>query len=71
MKTKELKVAQTGNSRGVRHPKASADRKLSWADTAREMAKSQEDWLDWDNTAGDGLDGVAWTHRPGVVSEQT
>jgi hypothetical protein len=61
MKTKEVKAAQTGNPKGVRHPKASADRKLSWEDTAREMAKSQEDWLVSDNTAGDGLDGVAWT----------
>jgi antitoxin component of MazEF toxin-antitoxin module len=52
------------------HPKASADHKLSWADTAREMAKSQEDWGDWDGTSGDGLDGLAWTPQSGAVAER-
>jgi antitoxin component of MazEF toxin-antitoxin module len=52
------------------HPNASADHKLSWADTAREMAKSHEDWGDWDDTSGDGLDGIAWTPRSGVVAER-
>jgi antitoxin component of MazEF toxin-antitoxin module len=96
MKTMELKVAQIGNSRGVRLPsgtlrrysigsvvlmeervegilllpKASTDSKMSWADTAREMARSQDDWSDWDNTTGDGLDGVVWKPQSGLVAER-
>ena len=30
---------------------------LSWEDTYREMAASDEDWSDWDLTVNDGLDG--------------
>jgi hypothetical protein len=38
--------------------------KLSWAQTARAMAASHEDWIAWDTTAGDGLDHVpAWDHE--------
>ena len=32
-------------------------KKLSWEDTYREMAASDEDWSDWDVTVNDGLDG--------------
>ena len=31
--------------------------KLSWEDTYREMAASDEDWSAWDATINDGLDG--------------
>jgi antitoxin component of MazEF toxin-antitoxin module len=34
--------------------------KLSWEDTAREMAANQEDWSAWDGAAGDGLDALPW-----------
>ena len=34
--------------------------KLSWEETAREMAASQEDWSPWDTTAADGLDDLPW-----------
>lgn len=86
MRTKELKVARIGNSRGVRLPASALKRyavgsalimeeraegillrpvaggpaKLSWEDTAREMAASDEDWSEWDVLAGDGLDSVPW-----------
>lgn len=86
MKTRELKVARIGNSRGVRLPASSLKRyavgsalimeersegillrplaggvaKLSWEETALEMAASDEDWSDWDVLAGDGLDSVPW-----------
>jgi mRNA interferase MazF len=86
MKTKKLKVARIGNSRGVRLPASSLKRyavgtslimeertegillrpvadgvaKLSWEETAREMAASDEDWNEWDVLAGDGLDSVPW-----------
>ena len=32
-------------------------KKLSWEDTFREMAASDENWSDWDVTVNDGLDG--------------
>jgi mRNA interferase MazF len=86
MKTRELKVARIGNSRGVRLPASSLKRysvgsalimeertegillrpvaggaaKLSWEETAREMAASDEEWSEWDVLAGDGLDSVPW-----------
>jgi antitoxin component of MazEF toxin-antitoxin module len=34
--------------------------KLSWEDTARQMAASQEDWTAWDAADGDGLDDLPW-----------
>lgn len=30
--------------------------KLSWRETAKEMATAREDWSEWDLTAGDGVD---------------
>ena len=30
-------------------------KKLSWKETAAEMAREKEDWSDWDATAADGL----------------
>lgn len=37
--------------------------KLSWEDTAREMAASREDWREWDVTTADGLAGLPWRVR--------
>jgi antitoxin component of MazEF toxin-antitoxin module len=34
--------------------------KLSWEETAHEMAASAEDWSDWDTTTPDGLDRLPW-----------
>ena len=34
--------------------------KLSWEDTAREMAAANEDWSEWDVLDGDGLSSVPW-----------
>lgn len=85
MKTFALRLAQIGNSRGIRlpadlirkhgfehglvledrgheialKPKAGS-KKLSWAETAREMAASGEDWSAWDDTLADGLDQIPW-----------
>src|SRR5579884_2311370 len=36
--------------------------KLSWEETAREMANDDEDWTDWDSMS-DGLDAIPW-ERP-------
>ena len=91
MKTRELKVARIGNSRGVRLPASSLKRysvgqvmlmeertegillrplgptveKLSWEDTAREMAAANEDWSEWDVLDRDGLDSVPWEASKG------
>ena len=40
-------------------PKA-GPKKLSWEETAREMAASREDWSEWDGTLADGLDQISW-----------
>jgi len=37
-------------------------RKLSWEETAKEMAASGEDWSEWDGTLADGLDQIPWEH---------
>lgn len=38
--------------------------KLSWEETAREMAASGEDWSEWETTAADGLDQIPWNAAP-------
>jgi antitoxin component of MazEF toxin-antitoxin module len=40
-------------------PKA-GQKKLSWEETAREMAAANEDWSGWEGTLADGLDQIAW-----------
>jgi mRNA interferase MazF len=91
MRTRELKVARIGNSRGVRLPASSLKRysvgsimimeeraegillrsagpaveKLTWEDTAREMAIKGEDWSEWDEIDMDGLDSVPWEASKG------
>jgi antitoxin component of MazEF toxin-antitoxin module len=52
-------------------PDGIAPPKLSWEDTAGEMASAAEDWSAWDATAGDGLDDVPWDAARGRhVSER-
>lgn len=34
--------------------------KLSWEETAAEMAAANEDWSEWDVTLGDGLEDIPW-----------
>ena len=41
-------------------PNGPVREKLSWEETAREMAASQEDWSAWDAAAADGLDDLPW-----------
>jgi antitoxin component of MazEF toxin-antitoxin module len=41
-------------------PIGPAVEKLSWEDTAREMAASLEDWGEWDSVTADGLEGMPW-----------
>lgn len=79
---KTVKLAQIGNSRGIRLSKAllehygiqsalelettpdaivlrpirGGEGQLTWEDTYRQMAQSEEDWTDWEAVAEDGLD---------------
>ena len=41
-------------------PTGPAVEKLSWDDTASEMAASGEDWSDWDSVSADGLARIEW-----------
>ena len=51
--------------------KGPAVEKLSWEDTAREMAAAAEDWSQWDATDADGLGSVPWEgSKPGRVGER-
>lgn len=36
--------------------KAPIDQQLTWEETYKEMAESDEDWSDWDAVSSDGLD---------------
>ncbi len=36
------------------------DKRLSWEDTYKEMAREREDWSDLDTTTADGLDKESW-----------
>ncbi len=52
-------------------PHGSPIHKLSWADTARQMASEHEDWTEWDTTNSDGLDEIPWDrHAPRKVAER-
>jgi antitoxin component of MazEF toxin-antitoxin module len=42
----------------VLRPMPSPGGRLSWEDTAREMAGSGEDWTEWEVAAGDGIEAI-------------
>lgn len=45
--------------------------KLSWEETAREMAQAAEDWSEWDATSADELEELPWeTDPPRRVAEK-
>jgi hypothetical protein len=44
----------------ITRPEVARIEKLSWKETAREMAASREDWSAWDTAAADGLDDLPW-----------
>ena len=51
-------------------PTGPAVEKLSWDDTAREMAASREDWSAWEVAAADGLEDLPWqADRKGRVAD--
>lgn len=41
-------------------PLGPAKAKLSWEETARQMAQAGEDWSEWDVTSSDGLEEIPW-----------
>jgi antitoxin component of MazEF toxin-antitoxin module len=45
--------------------------KLSWTDTAHEMAAQPEDWGEWDATVKDGLENLPWApdHRRRIAEK--
>ncbi len=45
-------------------PTGSAVAKLSWEETASEMAAASESWDDWDTTSADGLTEIPWDPSP-------
>jgi antitoxin component of MazEF toxin-antitoxin module len=45
--------------------------KLSWIETAEQMAAARENWDEWDTTVGDGLDQIPWDEQaPRRVAEK-
>lgn len=50
-------------------PPGPATPRLSWEETAREMAAAAEDWSAWDVTVADGLKDIPWdaARRPQVA----
>jgi mRNA interferase MazF len=55
----------------VLRPSRTFIKKLSWEETATEMAAAQEDWEDWEAMSGDGLESLPWEHgRPKKISEK-
>jgi antitoxin MazE len=44
--------------------------KLSWEETAKEMAASGEDWSDWEGTVADGLDQIPWEAAPVIPASK-
>ncbi|HYN80607.1 MAG TPA: hypothetical protein VES88_03830 [Gemmatimonadaceae bacterium] len=46
-------------------PPGSVQPKLSWEDTARAMAASEEDWSEWDALTADGLEVIPWQLQAG------
>ena len=40
--------------------RTSRDKRLSWEETYKDMARSREDWSDFDETVADGLKKESW-----------
>ncbi|MEO5590891.1 MAG: AbrB/MazE/SpoVT family DNA-binding domain-containing protein [Gemmatimonadaceae bacterium] len=45
-------------------PHGSTVRKLSWTQTAERMARTREDWKEWDDSLADGLETIPWHDEP-------
>lgn len=51
-------------------PPGPAKPKLSWEETAQEMARAAEDWSEWESTSADGVEEIPWAKElPRRVAE--
>ena len=48
-------IAEEKTDEIVLRPTRRTRTKLSWDETAKEMAAANEDWSEWESTSGDGL----------------
>ena len=53
----------------VLRPVGPSVEKLSWAETACQMAKDSAEWGAWDAVAADGLESVPWGKKALAVAE--
>lgn len=52
-------------------PPGPAKPKLSWEETAQEMARAAEDWSEWESTSADGVEEIPWEKElPRRVAEK-
>ena len=49
-------------------PNRAAVKKLSWTETAEQIAAAHENWEEWDATLSDGLENIAWNEKPRRVA---
>ena len=47
----------------------SGSAKLSWEETAKEMAASGEDWSEWETTVADGMEQNPWEASPAAKTK--
>jgi hypothetical protein len=52
---KDTLIAEERPDEIALRPQRAVRQKLSWADTAKAMVASREDWSQWDATISDGL----------------
>ena len=55
------RVTMEERSDGILLRPARRTAKLSWEDTAKQMAASREEWSEWDSVSADGLAGIEWS----------
>jgi antitoxin MazE len=53
---KDTVVAEERPDEIALRPRRQVQQKLSWADTAKAMAHSDEDWSEWDAALSDGIE---------------
>ncbi|HEY2775746.1 MAG TPA: AbrB/MazE/SpoVT family DNA-binding domain-containing protein [Candidatus Binatia bacterium] len=50
-------------------PSGRVTEKLSWEETARQMASPAESWSEWDVALGDGLEHLPWSDGATTIAE--
>jgi len=54
--TKDAVVVEERPDEIALRPRRGTQQKLSWTDTAKAMAQTDEDWSEWDASLGDGIE---------------